>query len=490
MDEAIEQAIEQIEQLRKRISRYQEHLTQIEEDLQGIPGDLRDATRGLIAFAELQHALDWGVLDLRTLQWQQAQLRAEVEPLLPSLLRESRRCRNLDLAWEAVGAEPGSIPVAGRAEPEVAAILDFGLRLFRHLAEQAPDENVFISPLGIALTLAMAANGAQGATRRAAAETLNLSVAHANAAATRILAEAGRTDEAATVRIANSLWHRQDVQIVPAYRELLRGAYDATVRSLDYLDPDAVDAVNAWVDEATWGLMRTALSSLDPAMPLYLLNAVAFKGAWTNPFDPADTSSALFTCADGRTKSVPMMHQTQTCRYFENERFQLLRLPYGSERIAMYVILPEESTGLGGLLAHLTSTNWCDWLDMLGERRGGVALPRFRAEYGTSLLSALAAVGPGAALTDQEADFSGVVAGLRGPIVEAYHKGVVEVDELGTRAAAATVFHLGGRGPAPFSMRADRPFCFAIRDEDSGVLLFLGAITDPEELRPDEAVAR
>ena len=481
MDELLEGAPDQIGRWRALLARHLRYLGQIDEDLQAVAQRLEDANCGFIDFADLQYALDWAVLNLRGLEGQQGRLLKETEPLLPALLRLSRRSRDLDLAWETKPGEPAAGPTVGRVEPGMAAMLDFGFRLFQALTTRSPDRNVFISPVGIVLALGMAANGARGATRRAAAEVLGIDLEDANAVGARLLAAAVRADDAVEMRIANSLWHRRDVQVVSGYAETLRAAYDATIRGLDYGDPAALGTVNGWVDRVTGGLISTVLGRLDPAVPVYLINAVAFRGTWTNTFDPAETEPAPFTRADGTRVPVPLMRQSGVYRYFENERFQLLRLPYGGEQIAMYVLLPEAGLGLAGLLAHLSSANWSDWLAALGEREGAIALPRFRAEYETSLLAALASTGPGAALADAEADFSGMVAGLRGPMLDAVHKAVVEVDEAGTRAAAATTFHIGGRPPAPFSMRAARPFCFALRHEGTGMLLFLGAIADPSE---------
>ena len=104
MDEASERAANEIERLRERIGRQVEHLRQIGEDLRDLPSDLRDAAHGRIDFADLQYGLDWAVADLRALKRLQAQFAADVELLLPMLLRESRRCRNLDLAWDDVPA--------------------------------------------------------------------------------------------------------------------------------------------------------------------------------------------------------------------------------------------------------------------------------------------------------------------------------------------------------------------------------------------------
>lgn len=460
---------DEIAEIRRRVQSYVWTLN----DLQELLEDPRHAS---------SHNVDWAVSDTRSLKHRQAAIVEDLSALLPLLLRLSEHQHDIDLAWAPADGEAPSELAGEPADRDTTAVLDLGFRLVRHLAARSAGQNVFISPVGIMLALGMLASGARGETAQAAVATLGMGVNRTNALAARLMADAASSAPGAAIRIANGVWHHRGLTVDAAYAEALRSHYDAVVRGLDYDDPSALTSVNAWASQATFGLIPHVLASLDRSTPLYLVNTTAFDGTWTEPFSPQETTPAPFTRADGSRLTVPMMSQKEWHQYVETERFQMVRRPYGAGQVAMYVILPEEHADLDDLLAHLTPANWCAWLETLHEQEGTLKMPRFRADSRTSLLPALAAIGPGAALSDPVADLSGIAEGLRGPILDAVHTGVVEVDEAGTRAAAATTFHTGGRGPARFLMTVDRPFCIVIRDERSGMPLFVGTISEPAAL--------
>ena len=114
---------------------------------------------------------------------------------------------------------------------------------------------------------------------------------------------------------------------------------------------------------------------------------------------------------------------------------------------------------------------------------GGIVLPRFKVEYETLLNESLKALGMGIALDPSRADFGAMT---REPafISQVKHKTFVEVNEEGTEAAAVTAIGLAMAAPPTepverFDMVVDRPFFFAIRDNTTGTVLFMGAIVDP-----------
>src|SRR5262245_7324549 len=95
----------------------------------------------------------------------------------------------------------------------VAAHLAFGFRLYGALATGAAgSQNLFISPLSIAVGLSMAYNGARGGTRAAMAGALSLGVLttdEVNAGSAALLAHLHGLDPAVDLSVADSLWVRQ-----------------------------------------------------------------------------------------------------------------------------------------------------------------------------------------------------------------------------------------------------------------------------------------
>jgi serpin B len=145
------------------------------------------------------------------------------------------------------------------------------------------------------------------------------------------------------------------------------------------------------------------------------------------------------------------------------------------------LFLPGKEGGIGALLQGLNEANWKQWMHGFYEHDGLVVLPRFRVEYGTVLNGILTTVGMGDAFDSERADFHGIRAARDVYINQVVQKAVVEVNEEGTEAAALTTFVLEmGVGPRrPFILVVDRPFFFAIRDNESRVVLFMGVVNDP-----------
>ncbi len=376
--------------------------------------------------------------------------------------------------------------------PVAAATNAFGFRLFAELLAGVGDSNVFIAPASIANALMLVHNGSSGATREALAAALGLggfSLGQVNRASAAAWAGLGGSDAAARLTVANALWAQTGFAVNTEFLARIAAHYDATVRQLDFARPDAAESINAWVREQTRGAIARIVGpgELTVRTRLVLANAAAFKGCWATPFDLALTVPGPFTLGDGRRKQLSLMTREGLFRYAEHDAAQAIRLPYGGGRIVLDIILPRFSpTGAAAFGRRLTAEAWDAWLAGVEEREGTITLPRCRATYGADLARALAALGLGAAF-GSGADFSGI--GEPDLWLSAVsHGAMLDVDEVGTEAAAVTGMVVAGAVRAPmdrFTMRVDRPFYCAIRDTSSGMVLFLGFIADPEERRPD-----
>ena len=218
---------------------------------------------------------------------------------------------------------------------------------------------------------------------------------------------------------------------------------------------------------------------------MFLINAIYFKGRWAKPFDPRRSREMPFTLSGGRQKQHPMMAQTGKFDYYAIQGFQAISLPYGAGRASMYIFLPEQRSSLRAFRRELSHKSWDVWLRHFRPAEGTIVLPRFKLAYEATLNDALKALGMGIAFDQRRADFSGMIADGKpsANIDEVKHKTFVEVNEEGTEAAAVTSIGMIRTTMAPqrnFSMIVDRPFFCAIRDNQTGALLFMGAIIDPE----------
>jgi serpin B len=105
-----------------------------------------------------------------------------------------------------------------------------------------------------------------------------------------------------------------------------------------------------------------------------------------------------------------------------------------------------------------------------------IMLPRFNLEYEILLNDALKALGMEVAF-DSRANFDDIAPGLF--ISEVKHKAFVEVNEEGTEAAAVTAVTIA-ESYGPFLFIVDRPFFFAIHDDETGTVLFMGIVIEPK----------
>ncbi|EHC11142.1 serpin family protein [Fischerella thermalis] len=366
----------------------------------------------------------------------------------------------------------------------ILANTKFGFKLFEEVLKQENNKNVFISPASVAIALDMTYNGANGSTQRAMAKALELQglslqeINSSNAALKQLLEN---SDPEIQLNIANSLWANQEVKFNADFIKKNQDFYQAKVTNLNFQDPNSVSKINNWVSESTRGRINKIIERIEPDQVLFLLNAIYFKGKWTNEFDKQQTVQQPFYLTSGTQKQHPMMSQKGKYKYYENEQFQAASLPYGKDgKFSFYVFLPKKNSNLKSFYENLNAENWEKWISQFSLREGLIRLPRFKMDYEITLNTALEALGIGEAFTNQ-ADFSQM--GQNFQISEVKHKTFVEVNEEGTEAAATTSVGVTAVSATvnqqPFQMIVDRPFFCAIRDNQTGSILFMGAILDP-----------
>ncbi|MBD1825878.1 serpin family protein [Cyanobacteria bacterium FACHB-DQ100] len=376
-----------------------------------------------------------------------------------------------------------SKPVQAVNPKIVEANTKFGFKLFSEVLKQDRNKNVFVSPSSVAIALSMAYNGANGETKAAMAKALEfqgMTLEQVNQAHRDLRAALEKADPKVQLSIANSLWAKQGVAFNSSFLERNAKFYDAKVKSLDFDQPSASDEINGWVKESTRGKIPKIIDRINPNDVMFLINAIYFKGQWTDEFDKSNTQTRPFSLTNGSKKQVPLMKRQGKYRYAETDQFQAISLPYGDRRLSMYVFLPKSN--LAEFQKTLTVQNWQTWMRQFSSRDGEIQLPRFKMDYEVELKTALSAIGMGVAF-DDAADFSGLSKATT-KIDQVKHKTFVEVNEEGTEAAAVTSIGIVTTSlpieQAPFKMTVDRPFFCAIRDNRTGEILFMGSIVNPE----------
>ncbi|HEY8322729.1 MAG TPA: serpin family protein [Candidatus Baltobacteraceae bacterium] len=380
-------------------------------------------------------------------------------------------------------------PLGSHAAPAPAPSLatsyaQFGFDLLRVVRADQPKANVFISPAGIAVALALAADGARGATREGILRTIHASgsASALDAANAALAAEIAKTT-AVKLAMANALWLQTGFAVKPPFVTVARRAFGAQVANLDFRQPSAAGIVNAWAKAHTNGLIPKVLDTIDPSTVVMIANAIAFDGKWSLPFAKTATKPHPFQAGWSSTATVNMMYGTAQYAYAAGDGLQTIRLPYADGSFAMYVVLPKDAAALDAFVAGATPAHFDALRASLRTQRGTIGLPRFHISFATQLNGALSKLGMAQAF-QHDADFGAIHAAPPAlAIGDVRHASYLNVDEAGTQAAAVTTIGIHTTSirvePPPFTMIVDRPFVVAIRDEKSGQLLFLGTIVNP-----------
>jgi serpin B len=378
----------------------------------------------------------------------------------------------------SVAAFPDTQPVA-------AGNTAFGLELYGKLREK--DGNLICSPYSASAALAMTAAGAKGDTAAQMAQVLHLpdgpdKAAGPFGALTQQVAAAN--GKGCQLRIANSLFGQQNLGWDNKFLELTKSSFAAGLQPVDFSKPEeARKTINQWVEQQTQEKIKDLMppSAVTPDTRLVLVNAVYFKGDWAAKFSPKMTAEGDFHTADGKAVKAPLMHQTGRFRLAGDDSMQALELPYQGDRLSMVVLLPRKADGLAEAEKGLTGAGLTGWLEKLKhESEVRVTLPKFKVTSDFDLIPPLKALGMTKPFGG-EADFSGMASGEKLMITAVVQKAFVEVNEEGTEAAAATGVSVsrGAIGSSMPEFKADHPFLFVIRDNQTGTVLFIGRVTNP-----------
>lgn len=393
-----------------------------------------------------------------------------------------------------------NLPKTNAQESDTASANNrFGFRLLAKLSAQEKNKNIFISPLSIGQVLKMAAGGAQGETKEEICNTISLpaklSVGEMNKNDERMIDDilkktdhpmigmrSSKADNEFKLSIANSLWANEQFALNKNFVSTCSKSYKAMVQSLNFSDPASVNKINAWASEQTSGKIPSILQKLSSTQLMVLVNATYFKAAWMDQFTKQATQDADFHTGKGDVKKVPTMVQGGKMIYAEHDKFQIISLPYADQKTNMFIILPKKNSSTDQLI-NILANDWKNVSASLSSKRGSLYLPRFKFNYSAQLADTLAEMGMKLAFTEK-ADFLPMVNKPPSPFVsQVIHKTYVDVNEEGTEAAAVTAMTfetaaLRRDDEKPFEMRVDRPFLFAITNQTTGAILFLGLVED------------
>jgi len=348
---------------------------------------------------------------------------------------------------------------------------------FALLAEMPKDKNYMVSPFSLKMALAMAANGADGATKHEilnALEILDIDIFNKQSAE---FIKSSNDNEAVEFNIANSIWHNTDrapdLKFSDMYKNKIQKYFNGQANEIN--NENGAKTINDWIALQTKDKIKDVVDDEKVKKCVsFLVNTIYFKGDWDIPFKPEMTSDDIFTDRIGDEKTTSFMSHAGDYLYFENSEFQLLAKPYKDNDIKMYFVLPKNDRPV-------TADAFDNAVINVSVEYVYFKLPKFKTEYlHENLIDILKRMGVTTAF-DANADFMNMYAIDSNPnifIALILQKTFIEVDEKGTEAAAATVIGIepdfAVPTPEPIYFICDRPFTYFIRDDKTGDILFMG----------------
>lgn len=361
----------------------------------------------------------------------------------------------------------------------------FGINLFSRVALD-DNRNLMLSPLSASTALTMLLNGCGGDTYDQLKSTLDypseLSIAEINEAYNSLVSQLLKADPKVKLSLANAIFYRSGLNVKAPFISTLEREFSAQVKQIDFSSPTAVSTINKWASDNTNGLITKVIDNISPDVAMFLLNALYFKGSWSNMFEKSSTQFRPFYLANGTSVEVPTMMGEVDARVAYGEHWSALELPYGRTNFTMVIVMPNET--LPELYAELSGELWnnitssIDAYSAFSETM--VYLPKFKFSYEQMLNDYLISMGMVDAFDELKANLSEMSdSQLYVDFVK--QNTFVEVNEEGTEAAAVTTVGMSNDGaPMPRRFIVDKPFVFAIRERTSNTLMFIGQVVNPK----------
>nr|XP_002736674.1 PREDICTED: leukocyte elastase inhibitor-like [Saccoglossus kowalevskii] len=350
------------------------------------------------------------------------------------------------------------------------------------------EKNIMFSPYSLSNVLFMLQVGARGSTAKqikTCLKVVDCNDYHLKNRSLQMALTPKEGEKKYALRTFNTIFADGQYKIENDYMDLIEAFYGGGFYSVDFMN-NAVSVcteINKWVSRNTDGLITDLISNLDSMVKLVIVNAIYFKGKWETTFNPLYPTLQPFRTSDGLVKKVDMMFQSTHLRYYRDTDCQILQIPY-EYGASMYIILPSSSQNDTTMMQILmTADRLAKWNQIFAKAYRSLInlwLPKLKIDYTFPLKEIMMKLNMTDMFDARKANLSGLAVHLH--VTDGIQKVVLDIDEEGTVAAAASAMSCGllCSRPQPIDFKVDRPFLFMIRDDATGLDLFLGSVTDPD----------
>ncbi|XP_031704018.1 protein Z-dependent protease inhibitor isoform X1 [Anarrhichthys ocellatus] len=362
--------------------------------------------------------------------------------------------------------------------------MDFAMNLYRKISSYH-DNNIFFSPLSISTSFAALLMASDGITHEEILKGLNLEqLERADQPELiptlfQLLHENIKQNGSLKLDQGMALFTGQQFVVEKVFEDQIKTFFEADIRSVDFEDTEgSIRFINEYIKNKTQDKVTDMMSTLDSLTQLMLINTIFFQGSWQKPFNPNFTESAPFYIDNYNIVQVPMMFLADKFYSMEDVPLgaKVLKLPY-QEGVSMLILLPNKGMDYTVIDDGITAKKYLSWIKNLRKIKLDVKLPKFKLEESYSLQNLLPDMGM-ASIFSTSANLTKLSKEKGLKVSEVLHKAMIEVDETGTIAAAATTTGIIAYS-LPSTFIVNRPFFFFIYHEATNCLLFMGRVIDP-----------
>ncbi|MFY9223147.1 MAG: serpin family protein [Blastocatellia bacterium] len=356
----------------------------------------------------------------------------------------------------------------------------FSLEVFKAVYSSNKNKNIFISPFSLALNLSILLNGAKENTYQEIVQALDLesfSLPQINANYQKLANLLTLSDSKLLLQISNSLWANNNLSFCPTFLNQVKDYYKAEINNLDFSNSSSVNYINDWVKKVSLGKIPEIIKDIEAETILIILNAIYFKGIWTRQFNRQNTEEKPFYLSEQSIKLCPMMISEDLENCLVKSDFSAIDLPYGDGRFSFSVFLPKENLSLESFCQSLSQENWHNWFSDEWSK-GKVIIPRFRLTFNTDLKSFLSQLGISSLFSNANLGFLANT-NLALKVNKFIQNTFLDVNEEGTEAIAVTMSLTMAAG-MPLVLEFNRPFFYTIKDNLTGLILFMGTLVNPQ----------
>ncbi|MBD5224483.1 MAG: serpin family protein [Bacteroidales bacterium] len=359
-----------------------------------------------------------------------------------------------------------------------ASTRGFDYAFLKGVVGDNPGENVIVSPFSAQYALSMLANCIDEVSAAQITEALGCDdLASLNSFNGKYLNSVGDLDTRTTVNIANSLWYINTLTLNSKFSDLLTDTYRADKFARDFNDKNVADEINSWCANKTNGLINNIIEKINSDRFVMLINALYFKGAWTEPFEEERVEMRPFYGEKGNSV-IHMMTAMRTIPYLAKDNYQAVKLTFGNESFAATFILPDENIAIDDFIAGFDYEAFTNM--SFNTEKVSLMLPKCKLmpeKY--DLDKTLSALGIRNIFSGAGTDIFTEPLSFKAKIEQ---KSTIEFSEKGAEASSVTTvgmdaFSNGGEDqfiPVTFT----RPYLFFLTETKSGICLMAGKVAD------------